>query len=307
MSNYFDSHEYTFNNFYEILEVNVDSSMEQIRKNYLRLAKKYHPDQGGNSEMFELISQAYECLSKPEYRKNYDLEYNNMKDDEFQNKQNVDYLKYEFNDFLKKNNKSLNEKEVDNIYNDIFKKNTVERDIASNIHNFDTKIMDIKTEREMNEIEFTDEYYKNIIDKNNVKVNDLFEFLKTENNQQLVNKPIMSYDLTYQNKELAYSSFMGEQNNVYDNINIIDTGTDIINNKKNFDIDKFSEWKNTKKCDKKITTDDINNYIKQRESIEKEITCEIENNFKDYKKKSDIERFMKLENKINTEDLFLTK
>ena len=121
MSNYFDSHEYVFNNFYEILEVNEDSSNEQIRKNYLRLAKKYHPDQGGNSEMFELISQAYECLSKPEYRKNYDLEYNNMKDDKLNNN-NVDYLKYEFNDFKKKNNKSLRNEEIDNIYNNIFKK-----------------------------------------------------------------------------------------------------------------------------------------------------------------------------------------
>ena len=43
--------------------------------------------------------------------------------------------------------------------------------------------MDIKTEREMNEIEFNDDYYKNIIEKNNVSVNDLFDFLKKENNQ----------------------------------------------------------------------------------------------------------------------------
>ena len=41
--------------------------------------------------------------------------------------------------------------------------------------------------------------------------------------------------------------------------------------------------------------------------MEIQITNEIENNFKDYKKKTDIEKFMKLENKINSDDLFLTK
>ena len=41
--------------------------------------------------------------------------------------------------------------------------------------------------------------------------------------------------------------------------------------------------------------------------MEQEIVNEIANNLKDYKKKSDIEKFMKLENKINCDDLFLTK
>ena len=298
MSNYFDSHEYVFNNFYEILEVNEDSSIDQIRKNYLKLAKKYHPDQGGNCEMFELISQAYECLSKPEYRKNYDLEYNNMKDNEVKNKDNVDYFKYEFNDFKKKNNKSLNDTEIDNLYNELFKKKTTDKDI-----DFNNKIMDIKTEREMNEIEFTDDYYKNIIEKNNVSVNDLFDFLKKENNQQIVNKPIVAYELTCSNKESNYSSFLENDmsTNSYDLENNIDIG------KKNFDINKFTDWKQTKKNDRKLTAEDIENYVKERNNIEKEIVGEIENNFKDYKKKADIEKFMKLENKINNEDLFLTK
>ena len=296
MSNYFDSHEYVFNNFYEILEVSEDATIDKIRKNYLKLAKKYHPDQGGNCEMFELISQAYECLSKSEYRKNYDLEYNNMKNDGLKNKDNIDFLKYEFNDFKKKNNKSLNDSEIDNIYNDIFeKKNT-----------------DIRIEREMNEIEFTDDYYKNIIEKNNVSVNDLFDFLKKENNQQLVNKPIIAYDLTCNNTELNYSSFLENNTSspcLYDLDNNLNNNLDnnLDNGKKNFDINKFSEWKQTKKNDKKITTEDIDNYVKERNNMEQEIVNEIANNLKDYKKKSDIEKFMKLENKINCDDLFLTK
>ena len=306
MSNYFDSREYIFNNFYDILEVNEDSTIEQIRKNYLKLAKKYHPDQGGNSEMFELVSQAYECLSKPEFRKNYDLEYNNMKDEGFKDNQNIDYLKYEFEDFKKKNNKSITSSELDNIYNEVFKKSNIERDVSFKNDDFVNKIMDIKTEREMNEIEFTDDYYKNIVEKNDLNVNDLFEFMKQSNNQQLINTPIGAYNMV-SNNSLSYSSFIEGDNNLPMRTHEFTNNYDSLENKKNFDMNKFSEWKETKKADKKITMEDINNYIKQRNDIELQITSEIESNFKDYKKKTDIEKFMKLENKINSEDLFLTK
>lgn len=302
MSNYFDSHNFVFNNFYEILELNEDATVEQVRKNYLRLAKKYHPDQGGNSQMFELISQAYECLSKPDFRKNYDLEYNNMKNDGHKNNYDINYLKYEFDDYKKKNTKNLNE----NLYNTVFT-NSVQKDMAFKQDDFINKITDIKAEREMNEIEFTDDYYKNIVDKNNVNINDLFEYMKTENDQQLINKPLDTYDMTLNNFSMTYSSFNQDSNTLPMNLYNLNSNTNFIEPKKNFDINKFSEWKQTKKTDTKITSDDIDNYIKQRKEIEQEITKQIDNNIKDYKKKSDIEKFMQLENKINIEDLFLTK
>ena len=302
MSNYFDSRENIFSNYYEILEVNEDTSVEQIRKNYLRLAKKYHPDQGGNSHMFELISQAYECLSKPEFRKNYDLEYNNMKDDVLNDKQNFNNLKYEFEDFKKKNTKILSENELSNTHNDLF-----EKDVCFKNDDFVNKISDIKTEREMNEIEMTDDYYKNIIEKNNLNVSDLYEFMKTENNQQLINKPIGAYELTQNNMSLSYSSFLEDSNNLPMQVNDFSSNFESYDNKKNFDINKFSEWKDKRNINKKLTEEDINNFIKNRNDMEQQITNEIENNFKDYKKKTCIEKFMKLENKINSDDLFLTK
>jgi len=305
MSNYFDSFEHVFNNFYEILELNEDASVDQIRKGYLRLAKKYHPDQGGNSEMFELISKAYECLSKPEFKKNYDLEFNNMKDDEYKNKLNIDYLKYEFDDFKKKNDKMLSNSEIDNIYNNFFKNNNIQKDNSFKTNDFINKITDIKTEREMNEIEFTDDYYKNIIEKNDINVNDLFEFIKQNNNQQLISVPIESHNSISTN--MSYSSFIENENTVPMKPYGLENNFDTNNTKKDFNIVKFSEWKQEKKTDKKITSNDIDNYIEQRNNIEREITNEIENNFKDYKKKTDIEKFMKLENKINNDDLFLTK
>lgn len=65
-------------NYYEILEVDKKASPEIIKKSYSTLAKKYHPDlqpEGMKQiaeEKFKLINEAYEVLSDPEKRKNYD-------------------------------------------------------------------------------------------------------------------------------------------------------------------------------------------------------------------------------------------
>lgn len=65
-------------NYYEILEVDKKASPEIIKKSYSTLAKKYHPDlqpedmKQDAEEKFKLINEAYEVLSDPEKRKNYD-------------------------------------------------------------------------------------------------------------------------------------------------------------------------------------------------------------------------------------------
>jgi molecular chaperone DnaJ len=61
--------------YYQILGVSRDSSSEDIKKAYRKLALKYHPDKAGgdkaSEEMFKKINEAYETLSDPEKRKNY--------------------------------------------------------------------------------------------------------------------------------------------------------------------------------------------------------------------------------------------
>jgi len=63
--------------YYEILGVPRDSSQEQIKKAYRDLALKYHPDRnpGDKSaeEKFKQINQAYQVLSDPEKRRQYDM------------------------------------------------------------------------------------------------------------------------------------------------------------------------------------------------------------------------------------------
>ena len=61
-------------NFYNILDVPENASKEEIKKQYKKLAVKYHPDkEGGDEEEFKKISEAYEILGDDEKRKKYDM------------------------------------------------------------------------------------------------------------------------------------------------------------------------------------------------------------------------------------------
>ena len=61
---------------YEILGVDRDASFDEIKKAYRKLARSYHPDVNPDPKMaekFKEITAAYEVLSDPEKRQNYDL------------------------------------------------------------------------------------------------------------------------------------------------------------------------------------------------------------------------------------------
>jgi molecular chaperone DnaJ len=61
---------------YKALGVSKEASQEEIRRSYRRLARKYHPDANPGDrqaeERFKEIQHAYEVLSKPEKRREYD-------------------------------------------------------------------------------------------------------------------------------------------------------------------------------------------------------------------------------------------
>ncbi len=65
-----------YKDYYKILGVGRKASPEQIKKQYRKLAKMYHPDRNfGNKtaeERFKSVSEAYEVLSDAEKRRKYD-------------------------------------------------------------------------------------------------------------------------------------------------------------------------------------------------------------------------------------------
>lgn len=60
-------------NYYETLGVPKDASPDDIKKAFRKLAHQYHPDKGeGNEAKFKEINEAYQVLSNPEKRRQYD-------------------------------------------------------------------------------------------------------------------------------------------------------------------------------------------------------------------------------------------
>lgn len=60
-------------NYYIILGIPSNSTLQDIKAAYRRLAKKFHPDSHrGNPSQFQVIHDAYSVLSDPERRKTYD-------------------------------------------------------------------------------------------------------------------------------------------------------------------------------------------------------------------------------------------
>ena len=62
--------------YYEVLGVGREASTEEIKKAFRKLARQYHPDANSGDknteEKFKEIAEAYEILSDPEKRANYD-------------------------------------------------------------------------------------------------------------------------------------------------------------------------------------------------------------------------------------------
>ncbi len=102
-----------FIDYYKILEIEKNSTQQEIKTAFRKQALKWHPDKNPNidvNEKMQIVNEAYLILKDKEARSRYDIEhlkfyelYNSMKEQKFnseywkKDKQKV-YEEYNFND-----------------------------------------------------------------------------------------------------------------------------------------------------------------------------------------------------------------
>jgi curved DNA-binding protein CbpA len=297
-----------FIDYYKVLNIDIEATSTEIKNSYLKLAKKHHPDHsnGGNSNLFQLICNAYECLYNKEKRKEYDLIYLKRSFDELKD-DNLLKFKGEFSEFVSMNVKTLNKEKIDEIFSDIFKDKEELKESKFSDLELEKRIIDISLERETQDIETKDDSIKELLEKEKeIDLNDIFEFKKskTENNN-IINKEVGTVDLLYFDKFGSYELLNSNTNetnreylsNIYSNIGEVSSNIEVGVGKINYD--DIKEWKNKKKYDKKLSSDEIEEYIKIRRMEENNLLEDVEKNFVDNKKKREINSFIK--NEFNEE------
>ena len=290
-----------FIDLYVILEIDIDAKQEEIKSAYIGLAKKNHPDQGGSSEKFQEITRAYEILYNKETRKEYDLYYLKKNMDEYKG-DDITRLKDEYKNFITSNSKPITKEELDKLYSDTFD-NYRDKYIEEKLDptDFKNRIGDIEIERKNMEIENSDDSLANFMKEHgkNVNINEVFEYLKYKNsnifNKSIVMKEWGTLDSMpgYAN---GYTSFMDENDyfgsNLYSNISDMN---DLIDKEpiNDLNIDEFINWKNKKHADTKLTNDEMELYLKQRQDEQLKLFDEVEINLANNSKRKEVEKFLK--------------
>lgn len=113
------------NNYYEILNISKDASLNDIKRAYYSLCKKYHPDiNPKTANLFKNITEAYNTLSDPIKRREYDNNINTIKnEDEFDYYQNAQYYQNPKNEPLFSILYNLKQYRLENALSAIYSRN----------------------------------------------------------------------------------------------------------------------------------------------------------------------------------------
>tara|TARA_S200000501_G_scaffold375210_1_gene426654 strand:+ start:1364 stop:2041 length:678 start_codon:yes stop_codon:yes gene_type:complete len=102
-------------NLYEELGLNKNATQSEIKSSYRRLVKKHHPDVGGEKDRFLAIQDAWEKLSNPLKKEEYDKTlFASHQGSNFNNEN------WEVKVNLKKHSSTIKDNEVKNWINNIY-------------------------------------------------------------------------------------------------------------------------------------------------------------------------------------------
>lgn len=224
-------------NYYNILGVNKNSSINEIKKSYKDLALKYHPDRNnepGAEEQFKKIAESYAILSDESKRKTYDLGFdpnNNVFG-------NIDAFNI-FENFFENI-------DVNNLVDNFFKNQSMDAfsgkyddilggpEVKFSIHNF-TEFPSGKFTKEGGILFDEHVNFSELINKSNEKMKDLrehFSKFKVENNN-IINEnqnEKRNYRLKLDNLKEENRKLKEENKNLRNNLKLLDKPKDIILN-----------------------------------------------------------------------------
>ncbi len=294
-----------FIDLYSILDVDIEAKSEEIKACYLKLVKVHHPDHGGNPEMFQQITKAYEILHNKDTRKEYDLYYLKKSMDEFKG-DDFNRLKSDYTNFVNANTKPVSKEKLDEMYEDIFKDREQFKENKIDENELEKRINDIGFERENMSIENNSDMMLQILKEINSKsdtpitISEFFEYLKHKNLSSNTNKQIMIGEIgtldTLPGYSSNFTSFVSDSeyfgSNMYSDI--VNNGMEFQSEDNNdIDMEDFIRWKNTKRHDSKLSQDELKTYLERRRLEEDSIFNEVETNLQNKSKKREVEKFLK--------------
>ena len=135
-------------NYYERLEIDETASQDEIKRQYKKLSKIYHPDaqtEYSSNENFIYLSEAYNTLSDEDLRKEYDRSFENIQDEDIEVNAHDDIYKQSTNSeehSFNENNmhqQSANSNEYSSYENETYEQSTNNEDYSFNeeVHTID--------------------------------------------------------------------------------------------------------------------------------------------------------------------------
>lgn len=257
---------------YKILNMSKNYDKNSLKKSYLKLAVKYHPDKGGDPKKFKIVTLAYKILLKKLEEKDSDKIHNDLK------RGSEDYIKDQVSD----NKKNINMKDRNfniNLFNKTYSDNKLKDDFMDEGYGDWFKKDDGDTQVHMdsfNKQKFHNEFAKQKKKNSGKRSSQLQEYNEPEELVSMGNKD----SIMILGKEKV-SSYSGECNGLgyrdlreaYTNSTLIDTNSVDISKRKNNIMEYKSQRKNV---NHQMSEPNIRKRVMQEEQEKREEVMRLE-------------------------------